>query len=74
MENLAQQRGDEQKDIPPDKICEEYLDWFDLGQTCIRMIEIGKPTQNSGQMLTNFKMGTCDKLVNMLTSTPCDKL
>ena len=63
MEEMAQSRGDEEKNIPPDKICKEYLDWFDLGQTCIRMIEIGKPTQN-------FKMKTCDKLENMLTSKP----
>merc|ERR1711874_329929 len=73
-ENLAQQRGDEQKDIPPDKICEEYLDWFDLGQTCIKMIGIGKPNEDSGQMIENFKMETCDKLENMLITKPCDKL
>ena len=70
MEEMAQSRGDEEKNIPPDKICKEHLDWFDLGQTCIKMIENGKPTQNSVQMHKNFKMKTCDKLENMLTSTP----
>ena len=39
MEIIVESRGDEQKNIPPDKMCEECLDWFDLGQTCIEIIE-----------------------------------
>ena len=65
---MAKSRGDEQKNIPPDKMFEEYLDWFGLGQTCIKMIEIGKPTQNSVKMPRDFKMETGDGLGNMLSS------
>ena len=68
MEAMAQSRGDEQKNIPPGKMCEEYLDWFDLGQTCIKIIERGKPTQNSVKMPRDFKMKTGDGLGNMLSS------
>ena len=67
---MAQSRGGEEKNIPPDKIYREHLDWFDLGQTCINLIENGKPSKNYVQMPRNFKMKTCDKLEDMLTSTP----
>ena len=68
MEIMAESRGDEQKNIPPDKMCEECLDWFDLGQTCIKIIERGKPTQNSVKMPRDFKMKTGDSLGNVLPS------
>ena len=65
---MARSRGDEQKNIPPDKMCGESLDWFDLGQTCIEVIERGKPTQDSVKMPSDFKMETADNLGKVLPS------
>ena len=64
---MTQSRDDKEKNIPPDKIYREHLDWFDLGQKCINLIENGKTSQNSVQMPRNFKLKTCDKLEKILT-------
>ena len=66
---MAQSRGSEEENIPPDKVGKEHLDWFDLDKRCIKLIENVKSTPNSGQMYKNFKMKTCNKLENMLSST-----
>ena len=70
IRKMAQSRGSKDKKIPPDKLYCEHLDWFDLGQKCINLIENGKTSPNSVKMLENFKMETCDKVENILTSTP----
>ena len=67
---MAQSKDDKEENIPPDKIYRENLDWFDLGEKCINLIENGKTSNNSVQMPENFKVKTCDKLENMLTSKP----
>ena len=66
MEIMAESRGDEQKNIPPDKMSEDSLDWFDLGQNCIEIIEKTKPTKNYVEM--DFKIKTGDSLVKVLPS------
>ena len=65
---MARSRSDEKKNIPPDKMNGECLDWYDLGQTCMKIIERGKPTQNSVKMPSDFKMETADNLGKVLPS------
>merc|ERR1712179_451336 len=70
LRKMTQSRGSKDKNIPPDKVFCEHLDWFDLGQTCVTLIETGRTSQNSVKMPGNCKLQTGDKLENMLTSRP----
>ena len=70
LRKMTQSRGSKDKNIPPDKVFCEHLDWFDLGQTCVTLIETGRTSENSVKMPENCKLQTGDKLENMLTSRP----
>ena len=47
---MTQSKHGKEENIPPDKIYRENLDWFDLGEKCINLIENGKNNNNSVQM------------------------
>ena len=67
---MTQSKHGIEENIPPDKIYRENLDWFDLGEKCIDMIENCKYSNNSVQMPRDFKINSCNKLENVLTSQP----
>ena len=53
---MTQSRGSKDKRIPPDKLDCEQLDWFDLGEKCVNLIENSKTSQNSVKMPGNCKL------------------